>query len=123
MEIARGDQSVLNASYLPSFTSLPDYYPEGEPHVITLGDKTIDLMQSSTQQLHVCIYLTFYLGGGVLNRQVGLLVKIIDFTQAHYVESYKISRRFYVELNNDRSRWRNQKNGLPHGSVLSPVLF
>ena len=33
------------------------------------------------------------------------------------------SRRFYVELNNDRSRWRNQKNGLPQGSVLSPILF
>ena len=32
-------------------------------------------------------------------------------------------RRFYVELNNERSRWRKQKNGLPQGSVLSPVLF
>ena len=33
------------------------------------------------------------------------------------------SQIFYVELNNDRSRWRNQKNGLPQGSVLSPILF
>ena len=33
------------------------------------------------------------------------------------------SRRFYVELNNDRSRWRNQKNSLPQGSVLTPILF
>ena len=33
------------------------------------------------------------------------------------------NRRFYVELNNERSRWRKQKNGLPHGSVLSPILF
>ena len=33
------------------------------------------------------------------------------------------SRRFYVELNNERSRWRKQKNGLPQGSVLSPILF
>ena len=32
------------------------------------------------------------------------------------------NRRFYVELNNERSRWRKQKNGLP-GSVLSPILF
>ena len=32
-------------------------------------------------------------------------------------------RRFYVELNNERSRWRNQKNGLPQGSVLAPTLF
>ena len=28
------------------------------------------------------------------------------------------SRRFYVELNNDHSRWRNDKNGLSQGSVL-----
>ena len=33
------------------------------------------------------------------------------------------SMRFYVELNNDRSRWRKQKNGLPQGSVLFPILF
>ena len=33
------------------------------------------------------------------------------------------NRRFYVELNNERSRWRKKKNGLPQGSVLSPILF
>ena len=33
------------------------------------------------------------------------------------------NRRFYVELNNERSRWKNQENGLPQGSVLSPILF
>ena len=33
------------------------------------------------------------------------------------------SRRLYVELNNTRNRWINQKNGLPQGSVLSPILF
>ena len=31
--------------------------------------------------------------------------------------------RFYVELNNELSRLIIQKNGLPHGSVLSPILF
>ena len=33
------------------------------------------------------------------------------------------NRRFYVELQGKCSRWRNQKNGLPQGSVLAPILF
>ena len=33
------------------------------------------------------------------------------------------NRRYFVELNGQKSRWRNQKNCLPQGSVLSPVLF
>ena len=33
------------------------------------------------------------------------------------------NRRFYVELNNERNRWRKQKNCLPQGSVLSPILL
>ena len=33
------------------------------------------------------------------------------------------TRRFFVELNGQRSRWRIQKNCLPQGSVLSPVLL
>ena len=33
------------------------------------------------------------------------------------------NRRFYVALNNERSRWRKQKNSLPERSVLSPILF
>ena len=33
------------------------------------------------------------------------------------------NRRYFVELSGPKSRWRNQNNGLPQGSVLSPVLF
>lgn len=33
------------------------------------------------------------------------------------------NRRFYVCLNGKKSRWRVQKNGLPQGSVLAPLLF
>ena len=33
------------------------------------------------------------------------------------------NRRFYVELNHERSRWKKKKNGLPQGSVLAPILL
>ena len=39
------------------------------------------------------------------------------------IQNLLSDRRFYVELNNEQSRWRIQKNGLPQGSVLSPTLF
>ena len=39
------------------------------------------------------------------------------------IQNLLSNRRFYVELNIERSRWRLQKNGLPHASVLSPILF
>ena len=54
-----------------------------------------------------------------------LIRKLYDFTEdsplCRVIQNMLSSRIFYVELNNDRSRWRNQKHGL--GSVLSPILF
>ena len=56
-----------------------------------------------------------------------LIRKLYDFTEdsplCRVIQNMLSSRRFYVELNNDRSRWRNQKNGLPQGSALSPILL
>lgn len=56
-----------------------------------------------------------------------LLAKIYhyyrDFNLVKVVESLLTNRRFYVCLMNKKSRWRTQKNGLPQGSVLSPILF
>ena len=44
-----------------------------------------------------------------------------EFTKL--IGSMMSNRRFYVKLNGNKSRWGNQKDGLPQGSVLSSVLF
>ena len=33
------------------------------------------------------------------------------------------NRKFYVDLNNERRRWRKQKNCFPQWDILSPILF
>ena len=33
------------------------------------------------------------------------------------------NRRFFVELGGKRSIWRSQRNDLPQGSVLAPLIF
>ena len=56
-----------------------------------------------------------------------LIQKLFNITQdstlCRVIQNLLSKRRLYVELNNERSRWRLQKNGLPQGSVLSPTLF
>ena len=56
-----------------------------------------------------------------------LIQKLYNITQdsalCRVIQNLLSNRRFYVELNNERSRWRLQKNGLPQGSVLSSILF
>ena len=47
----------------------------------------------------------------------------LDSPLCRVIQNMLSSRRFYAELNNERSRWRKQKNSLPQGSVLSPILF
>ena len=37
------------------------------------------------------------------------------------IESLLRNRRFFVEMDGGKSRWRSQKNGLPQGSVLAPT--
>ncbi|KAK3870172.1 hypothetical protein Pcinc_011237 [Petrolisthes cinctipes] len=39
------------------------------------------------------------------------------------LESLLNNRQYFVEMNSKKSRWRLQKNGLPQGSVLAPMLF
>ncbi|CAG7722238.1 unnamed protein product [Allacma fusca] len=57
----------------------------------------------------------------LLQYKVYQLTKDFKFTQI--VTMLMKDRRFYVTLNGKNSTWRRQKNGLPQGSVLSPILF
>ena len=56
-----------------------------------------------------------------------LLSKVLEMTgDVHLTDLIRTileSRRFFVMLNGKKSRWRRQRNGLPQGSVLAPMLF
>ena len=56
-----------------------------------------------------------------------LLSKVLERTgDVHLTDLIRTmleSRRFFVALNGKKSRWRRQRNGLPQGSVLAPMLF
>ena len=56
-----------------------------------------------------------------------LLAKLVMLTNdvplTMFIRTMLSNRRLKVELNGKQSRWRNQRNGLPQGSVLSPLLF
>ena len=56
-----------------------------------------------------------------------LLSKVLEMTgDVHLTDLIRTlleSRRFFVLLNGKKSRWRRQRNGLPQGSVLAPMLF
>ena len=56
-----------------------------------------------------------------------LLSKVLEMTgDVHMTDLIRTmleSRRFFEVLNGKKSRWRRQRNGLPQGSVLAPMLF
>ena len=56
-----------------------------------------------------------------------LLSKVLEMTgDVHLTDLIRTmleNRRFFVALNGKKSRWRRQRNGLPQGSVLAPMLF
>jgi len=52
------------------------------------------------------------------------LAKMVRNTSTvRIIQSLLENRRFFVEMDGKRSRWRSQTNGLPQGSVLAPTLF
>ena len=56
-----------------------------------------------------------------------LIQKLCNITQdsqlCRIIQNRVSNRRVYVELNNERRRWKIQKNRLSQGSVLSPIMF
>ena len=56
-----------------------------------------------------------------------MIRKLMDMTGdidlCQVIRGLLSNRRFFVQLNDKKSRWRSQKAGLPQGSVLAPLLF
>lgn len=46
-----------------------------------------------------------------------------DYNLTIFIAEMIRNRRYFVELQGKKSRWRTQKNGLAQGSVLAPLLF
>ena len=57
----------------------------------------------------------------ILTKKLFEITKDVRLTEL--IQNLLSNRRFFVDLNGNRSRWRRQKNGLPQGSVLAPLLF
>jgi len=58
---------------------------------------------------------------GILRRKIYEMTK--DPSLVCIIDMLLKDRRFYVSLNGNKSRWKTQRNGLPQGSVLAPMLF
>ena len=62
----------------------------------------------------------------IVNR-IRLIQTLYNTTQdskpCRVIQNLLPNRRFYAELNSERSSWRKPKNGLPQGSVIARTLF
>ena len=90
--------------------NLTQYIEDGYEKSLTTGSVFVDL------------YVTYdTVNHRVLLTKLYVMTEDAEFTKL--IGSMMRNRWFYVELNGKKSRWRNQKNSLPQGSVLSTVLF
>ena len=71
-------------------------------------------------------FVDLFAGYDTVNHRIQIQ-KFYNITQdsplCRVIQNIQSNKRFYVELNNEHSRWRKQKNGWPPGNYLSPILF
>ena len=79
-----------------------------------------------TKQITGTVFVDLTAAYDTVNHRI-LLLKVAKMTKnkkiVNIIQSLLENRRFFVEMDGRKSRWRTQKNGLPQGSVLAPTLF
>ena len=90
--------------------NLSQHIEDGYERGVATGTVFVDLSAAYDTISHKLLLNTIY-----------RMTSDIKFTDL--IGSMLSNRQYFVELNGQKSRWRNQKNGLAQGSVLSPVLF
>ena len=103
MGSARGSGKSCTSQLLNITQHIDDGFEEG---MIT-GTTFVDLSAAYDTVNHILLIQKLY-------------NTTLDSQLCRVIQNLLSDRRFYVEVNNERSRCRMQKNGLPQGSVLSP---
>ena len=95
-------------------------------HQPTVDPDPTHLRRLPERHDHWCSFVDLSAAYDTVNHRI-LMQKLYNITQdsplCGVIQNMLSIRMFYVELNNESSRWRKQKTGLPQGSVLSPILF
>ena len=90
--------------------NLTQFIEDGYEKGLVTGTAFVDLSAAYDTVNHI-----------ILTTKVFEMTKDVRLTEL--IQNLLSNRRFFVDLNGKRSRWRRQKNGLPQGSVLAPLLF
>ena len=96
--------------YEPAILNLTEHIENGYEKRLITGAVFLDLSAAYDTVNHRC-----------------LLSKVLEMTGdvqlTDLISTMLENRRFFVVLKGKKSRWRRQRNGLPQGSVLTPMLF
>ena len=90
--------------------NLTQHIEDGYERGVVTGTVSVDILAAYDTISH-----------NILLNKICRMTSEIKFT--YLIGNMLSNRRHFVELNGQKSRWMNQKNGLPQGSVLSPVVF